>query len=67
MGEDVSDPLRSLERPPAGEPAGALVLLHGRGADEADLFPFLDELDPARRLRRELPLPLERVDRWRDT
>ena len=33
----------------AGEPAGALVLLHGRGVDESDLFPLLDELDPERR------------------
>ena len=38
------------ERPAAGEAAGALVLLHGRGADENDLFPLLDELDPDRRL-----------------
>jgi phospholipase/carboxylesterase len=38
------------ERPAAGEPAGALVLLHGRGADEHDLFPLLDVLDPERRL-----------------
>jgi phospholipase/carboxylesterase len=29
---------------------GALVLLHGRGADEHDLFPLLDALDPERRL-----------------
>jgi phospholipase/carboxylesterase len=27
-----------------------LVLFHGRGADELDLFPLLDELDPERRL-----------------
>jgi phospholipase/carboxylesterase len=40
-----------LERPAAGEPQGALVLLHGRGADEHDLYPFLDLLDPRRRLR----------------
>jgi phospholipase/carboxylesterase len=39
-----------LERPAAGEPAGVLVLLHGRGADERDLFPLLDALDPERRL-----------------
>ena len=38
------------ERPAAGEPEGALVLLHGRGADEHDLFPLLDALDPERRL-----------------
>jgi phospholipase/carboxylesterase len=37
-------------RPPAGEPEGALVLLHGRGTDESDLFPLLDALDPDRRL-----------------
>ena len=39
-----------LERPAEGEPAGMLVLFHGRGADERDLFPLLDELDPQRRL-----------------
>ena len=39
-----------LERPAAGEPEGALVLLHGRGADEGDLFPLLDALDPEARL-----------------
>jgi phospholipase/carboxylesterase len=38
------------ERPAAGETRGALVLFHGRGADEHDLFPLLDVLDPERRL-----------------
>jgi phospholipase/carboxylesterase len=47
--------LRALERPAAGEPAGALVLLHGRGADEHDLHPLLDELDPERRLHGYTP------------
>lgn len=42
--------LQALERPAAGEPEGALVLFHGRGADEHDLFPLLDLLDPERRL-----------------
>ncbi len=42
--------LRVLERPAAGEPAGTLALLHGRGADEHDLHPLLDALDPGRRL-----------------
>jgi phospholipase/carboxylesterase len=37
-------------RKPAGEPAGALILLHGRGVDERDLYPMLDELDPGRQL-----------------
>ena len=50
MGGVTVEPLRYLERPAAGEPAGGLVLLHGRGADEHDLFPLLDALDPERRL-----------------
>ena len=37
-------------REPRGEPEGLLVLFHGRGADEHDLFPLLDVLDPERRL-----------------
>lgn len=42
--------LEHLIREPAGEPEGALVLSHGRGTSERDLFPLLDELDPERRL-----------------
>jgi phospholipase/carboxylesterase len=42
--------LRFVQRPASGEPAGALVLFHGRGVDERDLAPLLDELDPERRL-----------------
>jgi len=38
------------ERPAAGEALGALVLIHGRGANEHDLVPLLDALDPERRL-----------------
>ena len=38
------------ERPAAGEAAGLLVLHHGRGADEQDLLPLADVLDPERRL-----------------
>ena len=44
------DALTYRERPASGEAEGALVLLHGRGADEHDLFPLLDALDPERRL-----------------
>src|SRR4029077_12073211 len=47
--------LQVRERPAAGEAAGALVLLHGRGADENELFPLLDELDPERRLHGYTP------------
>jgi len=39
-----------LTRPARGEPEGLLALFHGRGADERDLFPLLDLLDPERRL-----------------
>jgi phospholipase/carboxylesterase len=45
----------ALERAAAGEPEGALVLFHGRGADEHDLFPLLDVLDPERRLHGYTP------------
>jgi len=42
--------IQHLERPAEGEPEGLLVLFHGRGADERDLYPLLDLLDPERRL-----------------
>ena len=42
--------IEALVREPAGAPAGVLVLFHGRGADERDLYPLLDALDPERRL-----------------
>ena len=44
------DELVHRTREPRGEPEGALVLLHGRGTSEDDLYPLLDELDPDRRL-----------------
>jgi phospholipase/carboxylesterase len=47
--------LNARLRPAAGEPEGALVLLHGRGADENDLFPVLDALDPERRFAGATP------------
>ena len=42
--------LTHLTRPARGEPEGLLVLMHGRGSDERDLFPLLDVIDPERRL-----------------
>jgi phospholipase/carboxylesterase len=42
--------LEYRERPPAAEPAGLLLLHHGRGTDELDLLPLADVLDPQRRL-----------------
>ncbi len=59
--------LVSVVRESAGEPAGALVLLHGRGADEHDLHPVLDILDPERRLvgiTPGAPLPGPGGGRW---
>jgi len=44
------DAFRHRLRPAQGEPEGVLVLFHGRGTDEHDLFPLLDALDPEARL-----------------
>ena len=41
--------LVARRRPAAGEPEGLLVLFHGRGADEYDLEPLFDILDPEQR------------------
>jgi phospholipase/carboxylesterase len=43
------------ERPADGNPAGLLVLHHGRGADEQDLLALGDVLDPQRRLHVATP------------
>jgi phospholipase/carboxylesterase len=45
-----SEPLVHHVRPAAGEPQGALVLMHGRATSEQDLAPLLDVFDPDRRL-----------------
>ena len=47
--------LEYRERPAAGDPAGLLVLHHGRGADEHDLLGLADALDPQRRLHVATP------------
>jgi phospholipase/carboxylesterase len=44
------DSLSHRLRPAAGDAEGALLLFHGRGTDENDLFPLFDVLDPERRL-----------------
>jgi len=46
----MSDRLTYRIRPAAAEPSGALLLMHGRGADENDLFPLFEMLDPDARL-----------------
>ena len=46
----MTSTLVSRERPADGDPAGLLVLHHGRGTDEHDLLGFADALDPQRRL-----------------
>ena len=45
----AGDSLVHALRPAAGEPAGAIVLSHGRGTGEHDLLPLFDMLDPERR------------------
>jgi phospholipase/carboxylesterase len=42
--------LTYLERRASGEPAGLLLLHHGRGSDELDLLSLGDALDPQRHL-----------------
>src|SRR3954447_16994985 len=49
------DVLAHALRPAAREPEGALVLLHGRGTSERDLFGLLDVFDPERRLAGACP------------
>ena len=51
----MGDDLVAVERPAAGEARGLLVLFHGRGADEHDLAPLADALDPERAWRAVLP------------
>jgi phospholipase/carboxylesterase len=46
---DVDDLVSEL-RAPDGDPAGAIVLLHGRGTSEQDMLPLLDVFDPRERL-----------------
>lgn len=50
MSAHANDLVTRVRHPASGAPEGALVLLHGRGADEHDLYPLLDVLDPERRL-----------------
>jgi phospholipase/carboxylesterase len=52
------------ERPAAGDPAGLLVLHHGRGADEHDLLPLGDVLDPEQRLHVVTPRAPLQVPGW---
>ena len=52
------------ERPAQGAAAGLLVLHHGRGADEDDLLPLADVLDPDRRLHVVTPRAPLMLDGW---
>ena len=52
------------ERPAAQDPAGLLVLHHGRGADEHDLLSLADVLDPGRRLHVATPRAPRTLPGW---
>ena len=57
------------ERPAEGRSQGLLVLHHGRGADETDLLPLADVLDPKRELhvvtpRAPLQIPGRPGNHW---
>jgi phospholipase/carboxylesterase len=52
------------ERASDGEASGLLVLHHGRGADEHDLLPLADALDPTRRLHVVTPRAPLTVAGW---
>ncbi len=63
----MSEPLVHVVREAVGDPEGALILLHGRGADEHDLHSVLDLLDPQQRLvglTPGAPLPGPGGGRW---
>src|SRR5215218_5145928 len=52
------------ERPADGDPAGLLVLHHGRGSDENDLLGLADVLDSERRLHVVTPRAPLQLDGW---
>jgi phospholipase/carboxylesterase len=52
------------ERPAAGNPAGLLVLHHGRGADEHDLLGLAEVLDPERRMHVATPRGVLTLPGW---
>jgi phospholipase/carboxylesterase len=52
------------ERPAEGDLAGLLVLHHGRGADEDDLLPLADALDPGRELHVVTPRAPLQLPGW---
>jgi phospholipase/carboxylesterase len=52
------------ERPADDDAAGLLVLHHGRGADEHDLLPLADRLDPERRLHVVTPRAPLQLPGW---
>ena len=52
------------ERLATGDPAGLLILHHGRGADEHDLLGLADVLDPERRLHVVTPRAPLTIPGW---
>jgi predicted esterase len=60
-------PLRHVERPADGEPAGFLVFFHGYYGIPEDFLAFMDKLDPKRRLHAYLPAAPYEVNDGRGT
>ncbi len=56
--------LYAVERPAGGEAEGVLILHHGRGADERDLLPLGDALDPGQRLHVVCPRAPMTIPGW---
>jgi phospholipase/carboxylesterase len=50
MADELIHRIREPDLDVGSDPLGALVLNHGRGSDENDLYGLLDALDPERRL-----------------
>jgi phospholipase/carboxylesterase len=60
----MTDALTYSERPAVAKAGAALILHHGRGADEHDLLPLADVLDPDRRLHVVTPRAPLQLPGW---
>jgi phospholipase/carboxylesterase len=67
METELDLPLSCVHRPPEGDGDAAVVVLHGRGADEEDLLPVADRLSGDRHVvSLRAPKPLRGGYTWYD-